>query len=155
MLKKTQFWHCNRSSEGRRPDLPDRALNVIRGVYSDYSLFDALALGGLSSRGRILGLFERFLTVWVGLGILAGVGLGLWAPDAFTVIAGLEFAHVNLVVAVLIWIMIYPMMIQIDWSSIKQVGQKPRGLLLTLVVNWLIKPFMRVTPWCRSRSMTL
>jgi ACR3 family arsenite transporter len=53
----------------------------------------------------------------------------------------LEFAHVNLVVAVLIWIMIYPMMIQIDWSSIKQVGHKPRGLFLTLVVNWLIKPF--------------
>ena len=88
-----------------------------------------------------MGLFERFLTVWVGLGILAGVGLGLWTPNAFSVIAGLEFAHVNLVVAVLIWIMIYPMMIQIDWSSIKQVGHKPRGLLLTLVVNWLIKPF--------------
>lgn len=89
----------------------------------------------------MLGLFERFLTVWVGLGILAGVGLGLLAPGAFELIAGLEFAHVNLVVAVLIWIMIYPMMIQIDWSSIKQVGQKPRGLFLTLVVNWLIKPF--------------
>lgn len=88
-----------------------------------------------------MGLFERFLTVWVGLGILAGVGLGLLAPDAFALIAGLEFAHVNLVVAVLIWIMIYPMMIQIDWSSVKQVRSRPRGLLLTLVVNWLIKPF--------------
>jgi ACR3 family arsenite transporter len=88
-----------------------------------------------------MGLFERFLTVWVGLGIMAGVGLGLLAPEAFALIAVLEFAHVNLVVAVLIWIMIYPMMIQIDWSSIKQVGQKPRGLVLTLVVNWLIKPF--------------
>lgn len=88
-----------------------------------------------------MGLFERFLTVWVGLGILAGVGLGLLAPEAFARIAGLEFAHVNLVVAVLIWIMIYPMMIQIDWSSIRQVGQKPRGLVLTLIVNWLIKPF--------------
>jgi len=89
----------------------------------------------------VLGLFERFLTVWVGLGILSGVGLGLLAPGAFELIAGVEFAHVNLIVAVLIWIMIYPMMIQIDWSSIKQVGQKPRGLFLTLVVNWLIKPF--------------
>lgn len=88
-----------------------------------------------------MGLFERFLTVWVGLGILAGVGLGLLAPAAFAVIAGLEFAHVNLVVAILIWVMIYPMMIQIDWSSIKQVGARPRGLFLTLVVNWLIKPF--------------
>lgn len=88
-----------------------------------------------------MGLFERFLTVWVGLGILAGVGLGLMAPEAFAWIARLEFAHVNLVVAVLIWIMIYPMMIQIDWSSIKQVGTRPRGLFLTLVINWLVKPF--------------
>ncbi len=88
-----------------------------------------------------MGLFERFLTVWVGLGILAGVGLGLVAPAAFQAIAALEFAHVNLVVAVFIWVMIYPMMIQIDWSSIKDVGKRPGGLVLTLVVNWLIKPF--------------
>jgi len=101
----------------------------------------ALARVRLSNRGHIVGLFERFLTVWVGLGILAGVGLGLMRPEAFALIAGLEFAHVNLVVAVLIWIMIYPMMIQIDWSSIKQVGARPRGLVLTLVINWLIKPF--------------
>ena len=88
-----------------------------------------------------MGLFERFLTVWVGLGIACGVGLGLAAPGAFQAIAALEFAHVNLVVAVFIWVMIYPMMIQIDWTSVKQVGQRPRGLALTLVVNWLIKPF--------------
>jgi len=91
--------------------------------------------------GAIVGLFERFLTVWVGLGILAGVGLGLVMPEFFALIAKLELAHVNLVVAVLIWIMIYPMMIQIDWSAIKKVGNRPRGLVLTLVVNWLIKPF--------------
>jgi ACR3 family arsenite transporter len=88
-----------------------------------------------------MGLFERYLTVWVGLGMLAGVGLGLLAPGAFQTIAALEVAHVNLVVALFIWVMIYPMMIQIDWSAVKDVGQKPRGLLLTLVVNWLIKPF--------------
>ncbi len=88
-----------------------------------------------------MGLFERYLSVWVGLGILAGVGLGLVAPDAFQLIAGLEFAHVNLVVAVFIWVMIYPMMIQIDWHAVKDVGRKPQGLMLTLVVNWLIKPF--------------
>ncbi len=88
-----------------------------------------------------MGLFERYLTVWVGLGMLAGVGLGLLAPSAFQAIAALELAHVNLVVAVFIWVMIYPMMIQIDWSAVKDVGKKPRGLLLTLVVNWLIKPF--------------
>jgi len=88
-----------------------------------------------------VGLFERFLTVWVGLGILVGVGLGLVIPEFFSLIAKLELAHVNLVVAVLIWIMIYPMMIQIDWSAIKNVRNRPRGLILTLVVNWLIKPF--------------
>jgi ACR3 family arsenite transporter len=88
-----------------------------------------------------MGLFERYLTVWVALGILAGVVLGLATPDAFQIIAGLEVAHVNLVVAVFIWVMIYPMMIQIDWHAVKDVGKKPRGLLLTLVVNWLIKPF--------------
>ena len=88
-----------------------------------------------------MGLFERYLTVWVGLGILAGVGLGLFAPGAFQAIAGLEFAQVNLVVAVFIWVMIYPMMIQIDWHAVKDVGRKPQGLILTLVVNWLIKPF--------------
>ncbi len=88
-----------------------------------------------------MGLFERYLTVWVALGILAGVGLGLVAPGAFQLIAGLEFAQVNLVVAVFIWVMIYPMMIQIDWHAVKDVGRKPQGLILTLVVNWLIKPF--------------
>lgn len=88
-----------------------------------------------------MGLFERYLTVWVGLGILAGVGLGLLAPGAFGLIAGLEWAHVNLVVAVLIWIMIYPMMIQIDFAAVRDVGKRPQGLVLTVVINWLIKPF--------------
>jgi arsenite transporter len=88
-----------------------------------------------------MGLFERYLTVWVGLGIVAGVGLGLWVPGLFQAVAALEFAHVNLVVAVFIWVMIYPMMIQIDFASIKDVGQRPRGLVLTLVINWLVKPF--------------
>jgi len=88
-----------------------------------------------------MGLFERFLTLWVALGIVAGVGLGLTAPAAFQAIAGLEVAHVNLVVAVFIWVMIYPMMIQIDWSSVRDIGKRPGGLVLTLVVNWLIKPF--------------
>ncbi len=88
-----------------------------------------------------MGIFERFLTVWVALGILAGVGLGWVVPAAFQVVAALELAHVNLVVAVLVWVMIYPMMIQVDWSAVKNVGQKPQGLALTLVVNWLIKPF--------------
>ena len=88
-----------------------------------------------------MGLFERYLSVWVGLGILAGVGLGLLTPATFEVIAGIEFAHVNLIVAVLIWVMIYPMMIQIDFAAVRDVGKRPQGLMLTVVINWLIKPF--------------
>jgi arsenite transporter len=88
-----------------------------------------------------MGLFERWLSVWVALGMAAGVGLGLLLPGAFQALAALELAHVNLVVALLIWVMIYPMMIQIDWSSIRRLGQRPQGLALTLAVNWLIKPF--------------
>ncbi len=88
-----------------------------------------------------MGLFERYLSLWVGLGMLAGVGLGLYAPGAFQAVAALEFAHVNLVVALVIWLMIYPMMVQIDWTAVKQVGRRPQGLALTLVLNWFIKPF--------------
>ncbi len=88
-----------------------------------------------------MGLFERYLTIWVGLGIAAGVMLGLLMPGVFQAIALIEFAHVNLVVAVLIWIMIYPMMIQIDWRAVKDIHKKPQGLFLTLVINWLVKPF--------------
>jgi ACR3 family arsenite transporter len=88
-----------------------------------------------------MGIFERYLTVWVGLGMLAGVGLGWVAPGVFQTVATMEYAHVNLVVAVFIWVMIYPMMIQIEWSAIKDVGKRPQGLALTLTVNWLIKPF--------------
>lgn len=88
-----------------------------------------------------MGIFERFLTLWVALGIGAGVVLGLWLPGVFQAVAALEYAQVNLVVAVFIWVMIYPMMIQIDWHAVKDVGKRPQGLLLTLGVNWLIKPF--------------
>lgn len=88
-----------------------------------------------------MGLFERYLSLWVALGIAAGVGLGLAVPAGFQAVAAMEVAQVNLVVAVFIWVMIYPMMIQIDWHAVRDVGKKPQGLLLTLVVNWLIKPF--------------
>ncbi|WP_374764116.1 ACR3 family arsenite efflux transporter [Yunchengibacter salinarum] len=88
-----------------------------------------------------LGFFERYLSVWVGLAIAAGVGLGLLVPGAMAAIADLEVARVNLVVAVFIWAMIYPMMINVDLGSLKNLGRRPRGLCITLVVNWLIKPF--------------
>lgn len=88
-----------------------------------------------------MGLFERYLSVWVLLCILAGVGTGLVFPNAFEAIASLEYASVNLVVALFIWVMIYPMMVNVDFASLKDVGKKPKGLCITLVVNWLIKPF--------------
>lgn len=88
-----------------------------------------------------MGLFERFLTLWVALCILAGVILGNVAPGLFHWFAALEIAHVNIPVAIFIWVMIYPMMIQVDFSSIKDIGKKPKGLVLTLIINWLIKPF--------------
>jgi ACR3 family arsenite transporter len=88
-----------------------------------------------------MGLFERYLSLWVALSIAAGVILGNYFPAVFAQIAALEFAHVNIVVAVLIWVMIYPMMVQIDFSAIKNIGQRPQGLILTVVINWLIKPF--------------
>lgn len=94
-----------------------------------------------ASAASPLGTFERFLSVWVLLAIVAGLALGLVAPVAVGVLASLEYASVNLVVAVLIWAMIYPMMVGVDFASVKDIGRKPKGLVITLVVNWLVKPF--------------
>lgn len=95
-----------------------------------------------------MGIFERYLSVWVAICIAAGVLLGSYFPALFTQIASLEYANVNLVVAVLIWLMIYPMMVQVDFGAVKDVGRKPKGLILTLVINWLIKPFtMALLGW--------
>jgi ACR3 family arsenite transporter len=88
-----------------------------------------------------MGIFERYLSVWVGLAIAGGIAAGLIMPGAFQVIADAEVANVNLPIAILIWLMIYPMMMQVDFASIKDVTKQPQGLALTLVVNWLIKPF--------------
>lgn len=101
-----------------------------------------------------MGLFERFLTLWVGLCIIAGVLLGNLAPGLFQWFATLEVAHVNIPVAIFIWVMIYPMMVQVDFASIKDVGKKPKGLALTLVINWLVKPFtMAALGWLFFRVL--
>ncbi|KAB2884101.1 MAG: ACR3 family arsenite efflux transporter [Albidovulum sp.] len=86
-------------------------------------------------------LFERWLSLWVALCIVAGVALGNLLPGVFAALASLEYASVNLVVAALIWAMVYPMMIAIDFGSLKDVGRRPKGLIITLAINWLIKPF--------------
>ncbi|QEY15934.1 arsenical-resistance protein [Cellvibrio sp. KY-GH-1] len=88
-----------------------------------------------------MGLFERYLSLWVAIAIVIGAVLGNVFPAFFSFVAGLEYAHVNIVIALLIWIMIYPMMVQVDFSSLKHIGTRPQGIILTLIVNWLIKPF--------------
>ncbi|HVA17393.1 MAG TPA: hypothetical protein VMV59_06735, partial [Candidatus Dormibacteraeota bacterium] len=82
-----------------------------------------------------LSLFERYLSLWVGLCMVAGVALGKWVPSSVSFLRDLEFGHgsqVNLPIAVLIWLMIIPMMMKVDFASIRRVGQRPRGLMVTL-----------------------
>ena len=88
-----------------------------------------------------LGLFEHFLHIWVLMSILLGIALGKAIPEAFAEIASWEYASINFLVAVLIWAMVYPMMVCVDFSSLRNVSARPRGLLITLTVNWLIAPF--------------
>ena len=93
-------------------------------------------------------LFERYLSLWVGLCIVAGVGLGHLLPQLFQSIGGLEIAKVNLPVAALIWLMIIPMLIRIDFSALREVGRHWRGIGVTLFVNWAVKPFsMALLGW--------
>ena len=88
-----------------------------------------------------MGFFERYLSVWVALAIAAGVALGQLAPGVPAVLSRFEYAQVSIPVAILIWAMIFPMMVQIDFSSILGVRRQPKGLIVTTTVNWLIKPF--------------
>jgi ACR3 family arsenite transporter len=91
-----------------------------------------------------IGFFEKWLSVWVALCIMSGVALGNLLPNLFLFLAGLEFASVNLVVAVLIWGMVYPMMVNVDFASLRHIGDRPKGLLITIIANWLVKPFTMV-----------
>jgi ACR3 family arsenite transporter len=91
-----------------------------------------------------LRLFERYLTLWISLCMVAGVLLGQWAPARVSMLRSLEFgpgSHVNFPIAVLIWLMIIPMMMKVDFASVRDVGRRPRGLMVTLFINWIIKPF--------------
>jgi ACR3 family arsenite transporter len=90
---------------------------------------------------RPLGVFERFLTLWVAACIVVGVGLGHFFPDAFQRIGAMEIAQVNLPVAVLVWLMIVPMLVKIDFGALGQVRQHWRGVGVTLFINWAVKPF--------------
>jgi len=88
-----------------------------------------------------MGIFERYLSIWIFIAMAIGVISGFYTQGFYQWVAGLEYAHVNFVIALLIWVMIFPMMLQIDFASVRHVGRQPRGIILTLVVNWLIKPF--------------
>ncbi|MHC1779139.1 MAG: ACR3 family arsenite efflux transporter [Bacteroidales bacterium] len=88
-----------------------------------------------------IGIFEKYLTLWVALCIGGGILIGSLAGESMQILSSMEIYKVNIPVAILIWLMIYPMMLQIDFSSIKYVKRNPKGLMLTVVVNWLIKPF--------------
>lgn len=95
-----------------------------------------------------MGIFERYLSLWIAIGILIGITMGSLLPSFFTMVSTIEYAHVNLVIAIFIWLMIYPMMVQVDFHAVKNVGNQPKGLILTLVINWLIKPFtMALLGW--------
>ena len=94
-----------------------------------------------SAKDSGLGVFERYLSVWIALAIILGIAIGAIAPGLVEAVAAAEVASVNLVVAVLIWAMIYPMMVGVDFSTISGVARQPKGLIVTLIVNWLIKPF--------------
>ncbi|MEA5030806.1 MAG: ACR3 family arsenite efflux transporter [Sphaerochaeta sp.] len=94
---------------------------------------------GKSSSG--IGFFEKYLTVWVLLCMVVGVLVGVFLPGIPNFLSQFEYANVSIPVAVLIWLMIYPMMLKVDFHSIRKVGQNPRGLVVTWVTNWLIKPF--------------
>ncbi len=111
-----------------------------------------------SDRKR-MNVFERYLSVWVALCMVLGVALGRLLPGVVSVIRDLEFgegSHINVPIAVLIWLMIYPMMLKIDFASIRNVGKRPRGLFVTLFVNWLVKPFsMAFLGWLFFRHLFL
>lgn len=94
-----------------------------------------------TSEPAAMGMFERFLSLWVALAMVAGIAIGTLAPGLVETVAAAEIASINLVVAVLIWAMVYPMMVSVDFGAVKEVARQPKGLFITLVVNWLVKPF--------------
>ncbi len=113
----------------------------------------------MTAPAKTMNVFERYLTLWVALCMIVGVVLGKALPGLIAAVRGMEFgsgSQINIQIAVLIWLMIYPMMLKIDFASIARVGQRPRGLIVTLVVNWLVKPFsMAFFGWLFFRHLFL
>lgn len=88
-----------------------------------------------------IGFFEKYLTVWVAMCIIVGIAVGQWFPVIPQTLSRFEYANVSIPIAVLIWLMIYPMMLKVDFDSVKDVGKRPKGIIITCTTNWLIKPF--------------
>lgn len=95
----------------------------------------------MSKENKGIGFFERYLTIWVTLCIIAGIAIGQWIPAVPETLGKWEYANVSIPIAVLIWLMIYPMMLKVDFQSVRNVGKRPKRILITCVTNWLIKPF--------------
>ena len=145
----------------------DRLKEIVKGEYWQAAL--QVRNGGSSCCSNVdasnrfhpiaanLNFFERYLTLWVGLCMVTGILLGQWAPGVVQAMRGLELgtdSHVNLPIAVLIWLMITPMMMKVDFGSVRNVGKRPRGLVVTLLVNWIVKPFsMALFAWLFFRYL--
>jgi ACR3 family arsenite transporter len=118
---------------------------------------NALPERGVAGRQKRLNFFERYLSVWVFVCMIAGVLLGKSSPSFTGSLRGIEFgkgSQINLPIAVLIWLMIIPMMMKVDFTAILKVGQKPRGVVITLIVNWVVKPFsMALIAWLFFRHV--
>jgi ACR3 family arsenite transporter len=116
-----------------------------------------LTTQSVKPEAKRLNLFERYLTIWVGLCMVVGVVLGKWAPSVVQNLRNLEFgegSHINIPIAILIWLMIIPMMMKVDFASVRNVGRKPKGLVITLFVNWVVKPFsMAFFAWLFFRGV--
>lgn len=95
----------------------------------------------MSKENKGIGFFERYLIIWVTLCIIAGIAIGQWIPAVPETLGKWEYANVSIPIAVLIWLMIYPMMLKVDFQSVRNIGKRPKGILITCVTNWLIKPF--------------
>jgi len=108
----------------------------------------------MSKESQSMGIFARYLTVWVFLCIAAGIALGTFFPPLFQALGGMEIAHINLPVAVLVWAMILPMLLKIDYSALHEVWEHRRGIMVTLGINWLVKPFsMALLGWIFLRYL--
>lgn len=111
-------------------------------------------LAARSAPQNAISFFERYLTVWVALCIVAGIALGQWLPGAFETISRMEIARVNIPVGLLIWVMIVPMLVKIDFGALHEVRHHWRGIGVTLFVNWAVKPFsMALLGWIFVRNV--